>query len=86
MRETVVWILAPPLIGWVTLGELSDLSEPNYLIYKVEKEVTSARQIAGKTYNVKRAYRDIRHNHIFYYCCRCHYVQLAFLALSSKKP
>ena len=42
MTETLVWILALSLISWVTLGRLSDLSEPNYLICKVGSNVCLA--------------------------------------------
>lgn len=42
MTETLVWILALSLISWVTLGRLSDLSEPDYLICKVGSNVCLA--------------------------------------------
>ena len=42
MTETLVWILALSLISWVTLGRLSALSEPDYLICKVGSNVCLA--------------------------------------------
>lgn len=86
MRQTLVWILALLLISWVTLGKLSDLSEPHlpHLQSRKGSNICLA-DLLGIFYNIKSAYHNIWHYYIFYYCC-CHYDQLALLGLSSKKP